>query len=218
MLRFVEPRRPAGALASEAPADTEDDWSLWRRACEGHGPSATRLVDRLTPQAFGLAIQLLGKTEDAQDAVQDAFLRLWRSDPGSDQGARLSTYFNTIVVNRCRSARSARREQATDPDDLADLHEAQGPAEGAFGADPAHAGTVLGESVAGFTRGGLGGRLQRALARLPARQRQALALWAHADADAPAIARALELDVNAAHQLLHRARRALRARLEETDR
>ena len=217
MLRFIEPRRVATDVPPTQPSDAEDDWALWRRACEGHAPSATRLVERLTPQAFGLAIQLLGKTEDAQDAVQDAFLRLWRSDPTNTYGAKLSTYFNTIVVNRCHSAHRARREQATDPDTLADLHEQQASGEDGFGRDPAGRHSRLGESVAGFTRGGLGGRLQRALAQLPARQRQALALWAHSEADAPAIARALELDVNAAHQLLHRARRALRARLEGTE-
>ena len=42
----------------------------------------------------------------------------------------------------------------------------------------------------------------------------ALAMWAYADASVPEIARALELDANAAHQLLHRAKLALRAHLE----
>ncbi len=53
------------------------------------------------------------------------------------------------------------------------------------------------------------------MARLPARQRMALAMWAYADADVPQIARALELDANAAHQLLYRAKMALRSLLQE---
>lgn len=208
MRPFVETRPPASRVVAETAA--EDDWQLWRRACQGHAPSATRLVRLLTPQAFGLAIQLLGKAEDAQDAVQDAFLRLWRSAPSDTRGARLSTYFNTIVVNRCRTVRSGRRDHATDPEVLADLHEAAAAAM-APGAAPS------GEHVAGFRDGGWPGRLRRAVAALPARQRQAIALWAWADADAPKIARALDVDANAAHQLLHRARQSLRRALEETE-
>ena len=58
-------------------------------------------------------------------------------------------------------------------------------------------------------------QLQAALARLPARQRMALAMWAYADADVADIARSMELERNAAHQLLHRAKAALRQQLQE---
>jgi RNA polymerase sigma-70 factor (ECF subfamily) len=165
----------------------------------------------LTPQAYGLAIRLLGRFEDAEDAVQDAFLRLWRSVPSDQHGARLSTYFNTIVINRCRSARAARQELATDPDSLAELHDAQVLAQGAAGTRESDAG----ERLAGFGRGAIGVRLQAAIDLWPARQRMAIAMWAYADADVPEIARALEVKANAAHQLLHRARDTLRAHFEE---
>jgi RNA polymerase sigma-70 factor (ECF subfamily) len=39
-------------------------------------------------------------------------------------------------------------------------------------------------------------------------------MWAYADASVIDIARALELDPNAAHQLLHRAKLTLRSHLE----
>ncbi|MFT3856412.1 MAG: sigma factor [Aquabacterium sp.] len=90
---------PAARQDESLPAD----WAMWRQACGGCGRSARALVEMLTPQAFSLAHQMLGRREDAQDAVQDAFMRLWRSDPGDNRGARLSTYFNTIVINRCKT-------------------------------------------------------------------------------------------------------------------
>ena len=46
-------------------------------------------------------------------------------------------------------------------------------------------------------------------------QRMALAMWAYADADVADIARSMELERNAAHQLLHRAKAALRQQLQE---
>lgn len=173
-----------------------DDWRLWAEACAGRQASAERLVRLLTPQAYGLALQLVGKPEDAEDAVQESFLRLWRSAPSDEHGARLSTYFNTIVINRCRSALVARREQATEPEALAELHDAQQDDhdESRAGAMPA--------------------RLQAALQRLPARQRMAVAMWAYADASVAEVARSLDIDPNAAHQLLHRAKAALRTQLE----
>ncbi|MBY0467675.1 MAG: RNA polymerase sigma factor [Burkholderiaceae bacterium] len=182
-----------------------DDWALWRMACAGHAQSAQQLVRALTPPAYGLALQLLRRSEDAEDAVQDAFLRLWRSHPSDTRGATLSTYFNTIVINRCRSRWTSQREDATDPETLAELHDAQqaiGLAE-----HPADHMADVGSSNRGSA-------LERGLARLPVRQRMAVVMWAYADAGVPDIARALDIDPNAAHQLLHRAKQALRLHLE----
>ena len=190
-------------LGAPAPAD---DWTLWRAACAGHERSAERLVRDLTPQAFGLAMQLLRRTEDAEDAVQDAFLRLWRSNPSDTHGARVATYFNTIVINRCRTRLVATKEEATEPEALADLHDAiqenQSP-----GIDRHTDGGLAASSVDKNS-------LAQALAALPVRQRMALVMWAYADAEVPEIARTLEIDANAAHQLLYRAKLAMRSRLE----
>ena len=190
-------------LTAPTPAD---DWSLWREACAGHEPSAQRLVRDLTPQAFGLAMQLLRRSEDAEDAVQDAFLRLWRSNPSDTQGARLSTYFNTIVINRCRTRLVATKEEATEPEALADLHDAlqenQSPGIDRHN-DGGHAASSVDHEA-----------LTQALATLPVRQRMALVMWAYADAEVPEIARTLDIDANAAHQLLHRAKLALRSRMQ----
>jgi len=181
------------------------DWQLWREACAGRAASATRLVQALTPQAYGLAIQMVGRREDAQDVVQDAFLRLWRSRPSDTRGAKLSTYFNTIVINCCRSLATARREWPTEHDALTALHDAQQQRD--EGVDEA-------SGQADGAAHGLNARLQRGLQGLPARQRMALAMWTYADASAADIAQTLAIDPNAAHQLLHRAKQALRAHLE----
>jgi RNA polymerase sigma-70 factor, ECF subfamily len=176
------------------------DWAMWRAACQGHEPSAMQLVRHLTPQAMGLARQLLLRQEDAEDVVQESFLRLWGAQPSDTRGAALATYFNTIVINRCKTWLVRRRELSTDPGQLAGWVDAETQADSPD--DPA--GTALDAP-----------RLQAAMQALPPRQRMALAMWAYADADAADIARSLELDTNAAHQLLHRAKNALRRSLLE---
>lgn len=181
-----------------------NDWDLWRLATSGDPRAAEALVARLTPAALALARQMLGRLEDAEDVVQESFLRLWSAQADGSRGAQLSTYFHTIVLNRCRSQLVRQRELSTDPDDLVGLQDARQLAPGS--ADPADAPLEAVDADA----------LRQCLLRLPARQRMALALWAYTDADAEAIGRALDIDTNAAHQLLFRAKRSLRERWQET--
>lgn len=179
-----------------------EDWALWRRACAGEAAAATALVQRLTPQALGLARQLLRRREDAEDMVQESFLRLWGSRPSEAQGASLATFFNTIVINRCKSLLLQRRELSLEPEALDALSETL------IEAQPATPEVALDARIEAQV-------LLQALQRLPARQRMALALWAYAEASAADIARDLALsEVNAAHQLLHRAKLALRRQLQ----
>lgn len=185
--------RRARLAVAQLLGHSSGDWDLWRQAVGGDAPAAAELVRRLTPTALSLARQMLGRTEDAEDAVQEAFLRLWSARADDTRGAQLATYFNTIVLNRCRTQLLRRRELSTDPSALADLQDALQQADATAPMDA-----------------GQGRALHAAMQRLPARQRMALALWAHADADAESIGRALDIDANAAHQLLHRARRSLR--------
>lgn len=182
--------------AGEALNPAGTDWALWKQACTGHQASASALVHRFTAGAYRLALQMLGKPEDAQDVVQESFMRLWCSQPSDAHGAQLSTYFNTIVINRCKSHLVRQRELTLDGDDLTELADdlQQCPARD-------------------FNTGAISSaQLQQALASLPARQRLALAMWAYGDAEVTEIAHTLRIDTNAAHQLLHRAKRSLRGK------
>lgn len=190
-----------GALHGLRPGLTPGaaEWALWKRACAGHGPSAVAIVRRLTPQAHGLAMQLLRNTEDAQDVVQESFLRLWNCHPSDALGAQLATFFNTIVINRCKTHLTRKRELTTGHETLIVLADAHQQALGIGPQEGPH-----------FTAS----QLQQAMAQLPARQRMALAMWAYTDAEVADIARALDIESNAAHQLLFRAKNTLRTILQ----
>lgn len=185
-------------LGGEGQASTEgDSWGLLRRALAGHEPSARALVQALAPIALRAAMRVMGRREDAEDAVQEAFLSLWRRPPNPGQGARLSTYLITVVLNNCRSMLRGRRLLEPIDDEQREKE----------ATDPVTDGLVA--SVA-MTPQGAQQRLDTALMRLSPRQRLAMAMWAYADATSADIARALLIDENAAHQLMHRARSALR--------
>jgi RNA polymerase sigma factor (sigma-70 family) len=201
---------PGAAAATARGAAATADWPQWHAARQGSATAAVALVQGLSGQAYGLALRLLGRAEDAEDVVQEAFMRLWRSDPKDDQGATLSTYFNTIVINRCRSLLVARREWATDPADLQDLQETApdgGYPQPGLGSG---FGSGAGASLDTLQRKAA---IEQALRRLPARQRLVLALWAYAERSVPEIAAELELGADATHQLLTRAKRSLRLHL-----
>lgn len=192
---------PLAACPPARGATHPNGWHLLQRASQGHEPSARQLVHQLSPVAHGVALQLLRNPHEAEDAVQDAFVRLWASHATDGHGASLATYFNTIVINRCKTRLAQRRELATDPELLAPMADARQQ-------DPAHAATAWGTEAGPAPDARRA--VEHALGQLPARQRMALAMWAYADAEVPEIARSLDLSTNAAHQLLHRARTALK--------
>ncbi|HUC13023.1 MAG TPA: sigma-70 family RNA polymerase sigma factor [Acidimicrobiales bacterium] len=69
---------------------------------------------------FGVAYRMLGSLTEADDAVQDAWLRVSRSSPEVDQVKNLRGWLTTIVARVCLNmlrARKARREQP-----LVDFH------------------------------------------------------------------------------------------------
>ncbi|MFD4668157.1 RNA polymerase sigma-70 factor [Lentzea sp. NPDC058450] len=72
--------------------------------------------DRARPRLFGIAYRVLGSVADAEDVVQDTWLRFDRTDPASitNPGAFLATTATRLAINAATSAR-ARREVYVGP-------------------------------------------------------------------------------------------------------
>jgi RNA polymerase sigma-70 factor (ECF subfamily) len=83
------------------------------------------LYDALAPRAFGIAYRILGDRGAAEDALQDAFLTVWRQAEQIDRArGKLVSYVLTIVHHRAVDI--ARRKQGIEARrasvDPADLH------------------------------------------------------------------------------------------------
>ena len=79
------------------------------------------LVDRYRDRYARYAFHMLGNREDAEEALQDAFTRAYRSLARCEDPERFGAWLFRILVNRCRTAgaRRGRRQRTFVSDDMA---------------------------------------------------------------------------------------------------
>ncbi|MFG3365572.1 RNA polymerase sigma factor [Streptomyces sp. NPDC090032] len=104
-------RHPATGTA-DALLTAPDDL-LATRAGEGDEEAFAILMRRHSGLLLALALHTLGNLQDAEDAVQDAFISAWRRLPEFRHACAFSTWMYRITVNRCLN--SLRRRPAPVP-------------------------------------------------------------------------------------------------------
>ena len=145
---------------------------------------------------YRLAGYLLGDATEAQDAVQDALVKAWRSWPSLRQPESFGPWFDRIVVNVCRDR--MRRHRTLRMVDL----EAAGQVESA-------------DTFAAMLEGD---RVASAVARLRPDYRIVIALRFWRDMSLEQVAETLDLPLGTVKSRLHYALRALGVELEGNDR
>lgn len=104
VLRCVLPitRRRTGPMS---PSEG-DPGTLAARIAAGDGAAFRELFDREAPGLIRYATSILGSREDARDAVQETFFRLWqhreRLEPQSDPARLLYTIVRNLARDRLR--------------------------------------------------------------------------------------------------------------------
>ena len=168
---------------------------LIRRAAEGDARAFSELARLLAAPALALATRVLGDRALAEDAVQEAFTRLWREAKRFDpERGSFAAWWRRMLMN-CALDGRRRLKPAVALDEAAEVaDDAPTPARAAESAD-------------------LAARVQLAAAVLPDRQRAALALFHGDGLTMVEIADALETSEKAVEGLLLRGRAALKERL-----
>ena len=82
-----------------------------QRVLGGDVDAFTRLVDRYYERCARYAVRMLGNRDDAEDALQATFLRVYRSLGRYQERDRFSAWLYRILVNQCRSAASRRSQR-----------------------------------------------------------------------------------------------------------
>jgi RNA polymerase sigma-70 factor, ECF subfamily len=183
------------------------DEALCQRVAGGEEAAFDLLVTRYQQRAWRLAWNVLRDAEEARDASQEAFVRLYRGARQFSGRAKFSTWFYRVLVNVClehrRKHRWWRRVFAQVSGDTAE--------ETSVEHQPAPAVDPLG----GLAREQALTRLQAAMARLSPQQRAALTLQLD-DVPTAEIAEALRCSEATVRVHLHRALVTLRKTVENT--
>lgn len=85
------------------PGESEQEVALIRQALEGRPEAFRRIVENNQAAVFQLSLRLLGDRQEAEDVVQETFLRLYRHLGGFKSGHKLSNWLYTIALNLSRN-------------------------------------------------------------------------------------------------------------------
>ncbi len=94
--------------------------ALVQQAKAGDRNAFAALVSAYESKIYNLALRYLGNREDAMDASQEVFLRVFRFLPGFQEESGFSTWIYRIGVNVCKdmlAKQSKRNEQSIEVED-----------------------------------------------------------------------------------------------------
>ena len=183
--------RPSGEVVEGSMSDR----AIIQQVLAGDVEAFARLVDRHYARCARIAVRIVGNHEDAEEAIQDAFLRAFKALGDYEDRERFSAWLTRILVNQCRTvlARSRRRD-AIFPD-----------------LDP----LAMDFAVDAGTADGTWPDLERALAQLPVEQREAIVLKYADDLTYEEMSRITGAGESALKMRVQRAFARLRALLSE---
>ncbi len=170
-----------------------DDRGLAVRSLRGDQLAMRQLVERHERVVLRVCQRMLGNRHDAEDVVQETFVRALKSLAGWDQARAFRPWLLAIAANRCRTALGKQRAFACDTQALADELPARHDGRQALG--------HLAEEVA------------LALGQLRSDLRQAFELFHYEQLAYAEIADVLEVPVGTVKTWIHRARQEVAARL-----
>jgi RNA polymerase sigma-70 factor (ECF subfamily) len=178
-----------------------DDAAAVQQARDGDEEGFRVLVERHSRGVYCLAFRMTGRAEDAEDVVQETFIRAFRQLSRFEARANFATWLYRIGYNCAVDYMRSRRHRET-PEDNATL-DAMGEAGGAAGAD-----TLV-------FAGEIHERVQLALGELSEKERAAFLMRHHEGCSIEEIGAALGMKTNATKHSIFRAVRKMRAALAE---
>jgi RNA polymerase sigma-70 factor (ECF subfamily) len=181
-----------------SPETTDLDYALLRRVANRDAAALAELIRRHQSRLYQIAYRLLRDPLEAEDALQEVFLKVYENAHRYEPRARVSAWLNRITANHCLNLLRARQPQESV--DREDYPEVPDTSPGA---------------LAALEERELARRLEELLATLPENQRCALILKRFGGLSYQEIATELGLSPEAVDGLLKRARQFLKKALQD---
>lgn len=146
-------------------------------------------AERNNHRLFLIALSFLGNRSDAEDALQEVFLRLWKRTKPFENDAHMDKFLTAVCVNVCKNMlRSPFRKRTTTIEDAQSLY--------TFDDEEDY-------------------DLFSAVRSLPRRERTVVHLYYYEDMPVKEISANLRISESAVKTALHRAKKRLRECLKE---
>ena len=190
------PKKPEETGHVRFGLSAESDRVLVKQVGDGDEAAYAILVTRHTNRHLAFAERVLGDRAEAEDAVQEAFLKLWsRATSFDPAAAKFTTWFYRVVLNQCLDRKRKKRPERL-PEGFDGVDEGESPAE------------AYEESEAAAY-------VKSKLRELPERQRSAIALCYYEGLSNKEAAEILGLGVKALESLLTRGRKRLKKTMDD---
>ena len=166
----------------------KDDRQLVEAILAGDRSAPRQLIERYQGMVFALCLRMMNHRHDAEDVLQETFLRAIRAMPGFDNDRPIRPWLLGIAANRCRTALARQPRQAVPAETVVDSIDP-----GAGLSDPDD----------------LAGELQRAIEKLRPEYREVFLLFHEHNLAYEEIALGMDRPVGTVKTWLHRARAEL---------
>jgi RNA polymerase sigma-70 factor (ECF subfamily) len=181
----------------------DPDGELLKRVAKGDDEAFRLLFERHHRLAYSVIYRHIGVQSEAEDLVQEAFLRVYRNAATWEPTAKFSTWLYTVVSNLCLNYK---RDRARDKLRLVGGDdESSNPLEQMAATEEPDVDAMDADERARLIRA--------AIQELPENQRMALILSRYEDKSYEEVAEILGTSVAAVKSLTSRARTTLRERL-----
>ena len=174
-----------------------DDDALMARTAQGQEVAFHLLVRRWEPDLHRFLVHMLGSVEEAEDLLQDTFVKVYHQAPGYRAEGKFRSWVLKIAGNLARSRLRRRRLLRWIPFEM-ESHEKTDP-------EPRADDRLQAEQTSAA--------VQDALSRLPARQREALVLHRFQGLRYREVAEVLGTTLPGVESLIQRAMQALKQEL-----
>jgi RNA polymerase sigma-70 factor (ECF subfamily) len=199
--------QPAAAAVSFRLAPKLEESELIRAAQRGDQSAFEALVRAYDQSVLGLAMNLLRSPEDARDAYQEAFLKVYRNIQSFRFDCSFYTWLYRIVTNVCLDHLRRRKTRREEP---ASFATADGQVDRAYIVEE---NRPAGNPERSMFNQQLGSRIHEALEQLTPRERMVFELRHYQGMRLRAIGEILETSEEAAKNCLFRATQKMRAGL-----